>query len=121
MSIFQRRTWSAFFDSRETKPTPKREEREAGLLQIEGTVIYCDMARRIFILQLESAMAGVGDDLLCCLDSDLAQTLPNLRSALVTGQCVRVGGTHVVPSVYKPFEFEVTTVFGAPSPGRSAW
>jgi hypothetical protein len=33
--------------------------------------------------------------------------LPMLRHLLVAGQRVRVVGTHVVPSVYKPFEFEV--------------
>jgi hypothetical protein len=115
MSIFQRRVGSFLFDPQPTKASEKRDDRETGThdretgtLEVRGRITYCDSARHLFILQPEDALPGVGGDLLCSLGADLRPTLPMLSHLLIADQWVRVVGTHVVPSVYKPFEFEVT-------------
>jgi hypothetical protein len=120
MAIFQRRSGSVHFDPQPAKGSAaapaKRRDREACIVQIRGLITYSEAANHLFILQPQGDPSAAGGDLLCSLGADLRPMLPTLRHLLVAGQQVLVVGTHIVPSVYKPFEFEVTHLKRFPSP-----
>ena len=120
MAIFQRRTGFVFFGPQPAKGSAtspaKRRESEARIVDMHGLITYSEAANHLFILQPQGDPAAVGGDLLCSLGTELRLMLPTLRHLLIAGQSVRVVGMHVVPSVYKPFEFEVSHLERFPSP-----
>jgi hypothetical protein len=82
---------------------------EPGSSDYIGHVVNCETNGRQFVFAWQSAPGRPGVELVCGFAPGAAPSV-RIEALLRSGAALRIAGTHIVPSVYKPFEFEVTSL-----------
>ncbi len=82
---------------------------EPGRSDYVGHVVNYEANGRQFVFARLSAPGRPGVELVCGFAPGTAPAA-RVEALLRAGTALRIAGTHIVPSIYKPFEFEVTSL-----------
>ena len=110
MGLNLNRANTLLFSVRSGDPTCRKEALPQDLISYHGLITHLDKNDPRFVFQCKSTPAGGADGLLCCFLAGFTPPMAALESLLDARMTLQIFGRHVVPSVYKPFEFEVASL-----------